>query len=110
MTRQSGVSKETFCKALRLIRQQEAADNAVGQALGEVCGGSVAFDCGNRYLEALLLVLKETVHDTYDYIDWWLWEATPDYRVWSADESRSWCLKDPSALYDYLVNESQESS
>ena len=110
MTRQPGIAKETFCKALRLIRQQEATDNAVGQALGEVCGGSVALGCGSRYLEALLLVLKEAVHDPYDYIDWWLWEAAPDYRVWSADESRSWCLKDPSALYDYLVNESQESS
>ena len=67
MTRQPGISKATFCKALQLIRQQETADDAVGQALAEVCGGSVAFGCGNRYREALLLVLKEAVHDPYDY-------------------------------------------
>ena len=109
MTRQPGISpgisKAAFCKALQLIRQQEAANEAVGQALAEVCGGSVAFGCGNRYQEALLLVLKEAVHDPYDYIDWWLWEAAPDYTVWSADESQSWCLKDPGDLYDYLIQE-----
>ena len=35
MTRQPGISKATFCKALQLIRQQEAADEALGQALAE---------------------------------------------------------------------------
>ena len=67
---------------------------------------ALLFGNADQKREALLLVLKEAVHDPYDYIDWWLWEAAPDYTVWSADESQSWCLKDPGDLYDYLVNES----
>ena len=55
----------------------------------------------------LLLVLKEAVHDQYDYIGWWLYEGAEDYMIWEADTSRSWCLKEPEALYDYIVEECQ---
>lgn len=39
----------------------------------------------------------------YDYIDWWLHEATDDYTVWEADCTMKYCLKDPEALYDYIT-------
>ena len=48
------------------------------------------------------MVLKEAVGDQYDYISWWLYDATEDYRVWSADDSQVWTLKEPEALYDYI--------
>jgi hypothetical protein len=51
----------------------------------------------------LLDVLKEAVNDQYDYIDWWLYEATDDYTVWEADCTMKYCLKDPEALYDYIT-------
>ena len=47
------------------------------------------------------------IHDQYDYIGWWLYEGAEDYMIWEADTSRSWCLKEPEALYDYIVEECQ---
>lgn len=48
-------------------------------------------------------VLKEAVNDQYDYIDWWLYEATDDYTVWEADCTMKYCLKEPEALYDFIT-------
>ncbi|MFR7637653.1 MAG: HipA domain-containing protein [Lachnospiraceae bacterium] len=61
--------------------------------------------CGLDVPESMALrdVLKEAVNDQYDYIDWWLYEATDDYTVWEADCTMKYCLKDPEALYDYIT-------
>lgn len=99
------LKKETFCKALALIGEQEAINDKVGEALDLVCDGYLLFGVNNKYHEALLLVLKESMHDKYDYIGWWLYEAGPDYRVWTEDGSKEWDLKEPGALYDFIVNE-----
>ena len=104
---QVSVSKETFCKALHLIKEQEEINERFSKALGEVGNGHFVFGSGNRYLSALLLVLKEAVNDKYDYIEWWLYEESKDYTVWTSDESKSWCLKEPEALYDYILTECQ---
>ncbi len=53
------------------------------------------------------MLLKESVNDQYDYIDWWLYEATPEYKVWTEDETKEWILKEPEALYDFIVTECQ---
>lgn len=60
--------------------EQREIDEKVGAALESVGDGHFVFGCKNRYLTALLLVLKEAVNDQYDYIDWWLYDASPDYR------------------------------
>ncbi len=99
------ISKETFCRALELIGEQQETDRRFGEALNLVGNGHFAFGAENRYLEGLLLVLKEAVGDRYDYIGWWLYETT-DYRVWSGDEKREWNLRDAGDLYDYIVDES----
>ena len=99
------ISKEVFCKALTLIREQEAIDHEFGQALNLVGDGHYAYGTGNKYLEALRLVLKAAIDDKYDYIGWWLYEGEPDYEVWTEDESMKWVLKAPEALYDYLTGE-----
>ena len=101
------VSKELFCKALRMIVEQEAIDEDFGRALQKVGNGHFAFGTENKYRQALLMVLKETVNDQYDYIGWWLYEGAPNYMVWSEDESKEWCLKEPEALYDYIRTECQ---
>ena len=72
------ISKEGFCKALRMIKEQEAIDEQFSKALEMVGSGHFAFGADNKYLIALRNVLKETVVDLYDYIDWWLDEATDD--------------------------------
>lgn len=57
----------------------------------------------DEYLMALRDVLKEAVNDQYDYIDWWLYEATDDYTVWETDCTMKYCLKEPEALYDFIT-------
>ena len=96
------ITKETFCAALGQILEQREIDEKVGVALESVGDGHFVFGCKNRYLTALLLVLKEAVNDQYDYIDWWLYDASPDYKVWTEDGTKEWCLKEPGALKDCL--------
>ena len=102
-----GISKETFCKVIQLIKEQDRINDEFGKALDLVGNGHFVFGTENRYYEALLLVLKEALPDKYDYISWWLYEATPDYRVWAEDGKKEWNLKEPAALYDFIINECQ---
>ena len=97
------ISKEGFCKALRMIKEQEAIDDQFCKALEMVGSGHFAFGADSKYLIALRNVLKETVGDQYDYIDWWLYEATDDYEVREADKPLKYCLKEPEDLYDYIT-------
>jgi len=97
------LSKEGFCKALQMIRAQEAIDEQFSDALNLVGNGHFAFGAENKYLLALREVLKESVNDQYDYIGWWLYEATDDFDVWEADFTLKYCLKEPEALYDYIT-------
>lgn len=100
------ITKETFCKCLAMIQEQESINEQFSKALNLVGNGHFVYGTENRYLTALLLVLKESVKDRFDYIGWWLYE-TSDYMVWSNDEKKEWCLKEPGALYDFIVNETQ---
>ena len=90
------ISKETFCKALQLIREQEEVDRQFSEALQTV-------GKPNRCLDAAILVLVEAVGDKYEYIDWWLYELG-DKVIELADGSQTWDLTTPEALYDYIVN------
>ena len=95
------ISKELFCKALRLIREQEATDEDFGRALQKVGNGHFVFGTENKYRHALLMVLKETMKG------WWLYEGEPNFMIWSEDETREWCLKEPEDLYDFIRTECQ---
>ena len=97
------LSKEGFCKALQMIKEQESIDEQFSKALDLVGNGHFVFGAENKYLLALRDVLKEAVNDQYDYIDWWLYEATNDYTVWEADCTMKYCLKEPEELYDFIT-------
>ena len=97
------ISKAGFCKALQMIKEQETVDEQFSDALKLVGDGHFLFGVENKYLLALRDVLKETLNDEYDYIGWWLYEATDDFEVWEADFSLKYCLKEPEALYDYIT-------
>ena len=101
------ISKETFCKALQMIKEQSETHSQVGKALELVCDGYFVFGAFDKYRDALLMVLKEAVNDQYDYISWWLYDESDTYMVWSEDESKEWCLKEPEDLYDFIRNECQ---
>ena len=101
------ISKELFCKALRMIVEQEKINHQFEEALQMVGNGHFVFGTPNKFYDALLEVLKETVGDRYDYISWWLYEGEPDYEVWTENETKTWCLKEPEALYDFSIAESR---
>lgn len=96
------ISKDTFCRALALIQEQDQINDQVEKALQLVGDGHYVFGTDNRYYKALLLMLKEELNDKYEYIEWWLYDAG-DYVVENADGSQKWDLTEPGALYDYLV-------
>lgn len=77
----------------RLLGQLEI-DEQFSKALDLVGNGHFVFGAENKYLLALRDVLKEAVNDQYDYIDWWLYEATDDYTVWEADCTMKYGLLD----------------
>jgi len=99
------ISKDIFCKALKLIQEQESTDEAFSKALQNVGDGHFVFGVKNKYLEALLLVISEAMNDKNDYISWWLYEATDSFEVSLSDGSKKWCLKEPENLYDFLIDE-----
>lgn len=98
------ITKETFCKVISLIKEQDQINRVFTEALYTVGDGPFAFGTNNRYLDALLLVLTEELNDKSDYIGWWLFEDIADRTVWSADEKQKWVLDTPEQLYDFLVN------
>lgn len=100
------IGKDTFCKCLALIQEQEQINEQFTKALKLVGNGHFVFGTENRYLTALLLVLKEAMNDKFGYIDWWLYD-TSDYMIWSGDEKKEWYLKKPEALYDFILSEGQ---
>lgn len=102
------ISKSTFCSAFSLMKQQEDINQEFTEALEKVGNGYFAFGTDNKYLEALLMVLKDAMNDKYDYISWWLYEASPEYKVWSKDEKKEWTLDTPEALYDFIMEETKE--
>lgn len=51
------ITRETFCKALALIQEQDKINEEFGKALETVGDGHYVFGVKNRYLSAALLVL-----------------------------------------------------
>ena len=99
------ISKETFVKVLQLIQEQNKINDQFEEALALVGEGHFVFGVNNKFYEAAMILLKESVNDKYDYISWWLYEGTSDYRVWTDDERKEWYLKEPGALYDFIRDE-----
>lgn len=102
------ISKETFIKAIDLIKEQDNINKEFSCALEKVGDGYFLFGTDNKYLEALLMVLKESVGDKYDYISWWLYEDSTDNKISSADGKQEWTLDTTEQLYDFIVNECKD--
>ena len=103
------ISKEMFCKALRMIVEQEEINRRFAEALQLVGNGHYVFGTPNKYYDALLEVLKETVGDKYDYISWWLYDGGDRIVSWEENgQTVSVNLTDVNALYCYLAEQSVE--
>lgn len=90
---------------MELIKEQDNINREFSLALEKVGDGHFIFGVENKYLDALLMVLKESIGDKYDYISWWLFEDSPDNIVTSADGLQEWVLDTPEKLYDFIVKE-----
>ena len=88
-----------------MIGEQESINEEVAKALGKVSDGCYTFGCDNKWLEALLMVLKEVVHDQYDYIGWWLYDAAEDYKVWANDGNGRERRQGSRNSLDFIVTE-----
>ena len=95
------ITKETFCKTITMIREQTEIDRQITEALQMIIDGYFVYGTKSKYLQALLLVLKEALDDKYNYIEWWLYD-TDDYLVMSG-EGLEWNLETPESLYDYIT-------
>ena len=99
------ITKETFCKVMSLIKEQEEIYDQVGKALESVMDGHFILGSENKFLEALFLVLKEGLRDEDDFISWWLYEDVEKIIYTSFDaDSKTLDLTEPEALYDYIIN------
>jgi len=99
------ISKEEFCKAIALIRQQEETDRTFAKALELVVDGRFVYGTENKYLEAASHLLSSIFRDTSDWISWWLYE---DVEKVIYDGDNEIPVETPEQLYDFLVSEMQE--
>ena len=105
------LSKETFVRALRLIREQADIMDAVRKQLGRLGENPPYFDIDSLHLQALLEVLAEVMSDNNDWIEWWLYEDVEKLVSWDEDGKEVTAdLTEPEALWEFLVaNKKSES-
>lgn len=100
------LKKETFIKAIELLCKQEQVNESITSALDKVCEGNGFFyDGGRYYLKGLLLVLKETMGDDDNWIEWWLYENGRD--AWDENNTKI-PLNTVEELYDFLAKETEK--
>lgn len=99
------LKKETFVKAMQAIEMQEKMNESVTKALEPMCeGNGFFFDGGSITTHALVQVLRETMHDTDDWISWYLFENPP--HIYFTDEEHE--MKSVEELYDFLIKRYQK--
>lgn len=97
------ISKILFMETLDEIQTEFKRYEMLNELLKEYCDGFPVFTIGNKYLNQLIAVLKETSDDTGDLIEWWLYEKAEKIvteRV--GDNCIKYDLTTAEALYDYL--------
>ena len=102
------LSRETFVNAINGIKKHEAIMEKLHDVAKELGDFPPHLDFDEINRRSLVSVLKESMNDRYDYIGWWLYEAS-DYTVsWTEGEQEiERDLTDVNALYDYLGEENQ---
>lgn len=94
------ISKETFCKVIALMQEQDQVNEQVEKALELVADRVFFFGAHDRNSNAVRILLKEIFHDKYDYLDWWLYEQVEKV---ICSEDRSFDVSTPEAFYDYMI-------
>lgn|GEM_PF-1614840 len=68
------LSRETFGKVIGLIREQHEIDRQVSDSLEKLSDTFITVNSSNKIYDALYLVLEEAMHDTSQWISWWIYE------------------------------------
>lgn len=97
------IPRELFVNTLNSIKKEFKSREQAGKELRKL-GLSIDAE-STPFLDSLVEVLKETVPDPYDYISWWLYDAS-DYLVsWEKDgKTIEKNLEDANDLYDFLMD------
>ena len=67
------LTKKQFTDAMTAIIEQNAEDDRISKALSSICPDSCFYD--TKYAtKALIYLLKSTMKDSYEWIDYWLYE------------------------------------
>lgn len=99
------LKKDTFVYAINAIQEQRKKNEEFNDALDKICDGYPVFDVNNKYLEALLKIMKEEMHDDDDFIGWYLYEDVEKVvTVNDGITTKSYELTSPELLYDFLVD------
>ena len=67
------LTKKEFTDAMTAIVEQNAEDDRISKALSSICHDSCFYD--TKYAtKGLLGLLKSTMKDSYEWIEYWLYE------------------------------------
>jgi len=67
------LTKKQFTDAMTAIVEQNAEDDRISKALSSICPDSCFY--GTKHAtKGLLNLLKSTMKDTYEWIEYWLYE------------------------------------
>ena len=106
------ISKVLFMETLDEIQTEAKRYEKFDKLMREYCDGFPVMTLGNKYLNQLIAVLKETSDDTGDLIEWWLYEKV-DKIVWleaPCGRKIEYDLTTSEALYDFLEMCQKEKS
>ena len=101
------LTKKEFTDAMTAIIEQNAEDDKISKALNSICHDSCFYD--TKYAtKGLLGLLKSTMKDSYEWIDYWLYELEcgAKYRTGSiTQDGKPIKLKTIADLYALLKKE-----
>lgn len=106
------ITLETFKKCVKAIQHQDEIDKQLTDLLiGDGCTGWVT--TGEELINSMRALLKDSMNDQYDYIDWWLYDVGGGNReVWEHKKNEldgevqlTYDLEDLDSLYYYILGE-----
>ena len=102
------LTKKEFTDAMTAIVEQNAEDDRISKALSSICPDSCFFYDTKHATKGLLNLLKSTMKDTYEWIEYWLYELEcgAKYRTDSVtQDGKPIKLKTIADLYALLKKE-----
>lgn len=106
------ITLETFKKCVKAIQHQDEIDKQLTNLLiGDGCSGWVT--TGEELINSMRALLKDSINDQYDYIDWWLYDVEKGNRKVYERKKNEFCdevqliydLEDLDSLYYYILGE-----